>query len=103
MPPGPSPAETEQELASLSPRYLAELARAAADGPAPAISDFSFEAVTGGVGGAIGGTALYRFRLNSAEGPLPSLILKILFRRAEKTRLRPTTGNANTSCTVRTC
>ncbi len=65
------------------------MASVAADGPAPAISDFSFEAVTGGVGGAVGGTAIYRFRLSSAEGPLPSLILKILFRRATEDEASP--------------
>ena len=89
MSPGAGTGETEHELESLSLQYLAELARAAAGGSAPAINNFSFQAVTGGVGGAIGGTALYRFRLNSAEGPLPSLILKILFRRAGEDETSP--------------
>ena len=89
MSPASGAAETRQELASLSPRYLEALARAACSEPVGPIAEYSYEAVSGGFGGAVGGTALYRFRLSTADGPLPSLILKILYRRATENKRSP--------------
>ena len=67
--------------------YLARLARLA--GLEDALAGWQHEPVHGGFGGAIGGTALYRFRLTMATGQAHSLILKILFQRPGETPQSP--------------
>ena len=81
MSPDSGSAKTDQRLASLSHSYLSDLARAATRNPAIEVIASAHEQVHGGFGGAIGGTALYRFSLCTANGQKCSLILKILYRR----------------------
>lgn len=62
--------------------YLTELLRKATGDPARRLSHWRCEPLHGGFGGAIGGTALFRYRLYSADSPPFQLVLKILQRRA---------------------
>lgn len=85
----PDRAITEKRIASLPLSHLAEMARAATGKPALDAIAFQYEAVQGGFGGAIGGTALYRFRLRAAHSQPCSLILKILYRRRDENERSP--------------
>ncbi len=69
--------------------YLSGLARTATGDPAWALSAWQSAVVHGGFGGAIGGTALYRYTLRSDAGGVVSLILKILQRRPDETEQSP--------------
>ncbi len=80
---------TEQRLAALTTTQMAELARLAAGEARLAVTSWRYAAVHGGFGGAIGGTALYRFWIESAAGPPITLILKILFQRPGETPNSP--------------
>ena len=74
--------------AVISQATLTRLAqRAGAAGAA--VSSWTFEPVQGGFGGAIGGTALYRFHLSLDTGQSLSLILKVLFQRPGETPQSP--------------
>ena len=81
MTPDSDSAKTDQRLASLSHSYLSDLARAATRNPTIDVIASAHEQVHGGFGGAIGGTALYRFSLRTTNGQKRSLFLKILYRR----------------------
>lgn len=80
---------TEQRLAALTTTQMAELARLAAGEARPAVISWRYAAVHGGFGGAIGGTALYRFWIESEANPPITLILKILFQRPGETPNSP--------------
>lgn len=72
---------TEQRLAALTTAQMTELAHLAAGKAPMAVTAWRYAAVHGGFGGAIGGTALYRFWIESDANPPITLILKILFER----------------------
>ncbi len=80
---------TEQRLAALTTSQMAELARLAAGEARLAVVSWRYEAVHGGFGGAIGGTALYRFWIECEARAGVSLILKILFQRPGETPNSP--------------
>ncbi len=73
----------------ISTAYLSELARIATGDPAIAVSWSDCEPVHGGSGGAIGGTALYRFTLALDDGCYNTLILKVLYQRPDETEQSP--------------
>ena len=72
----------------ISSAYLTNLARVALSDDAVTVSAWDCKPVRGGFGGAIGGTALFRFKLTIDERTL-SLILKILQRRSNETARSP--------------
>ncbi len=80
---------TEQRLTALSTAQMAELALLAAGEACLAVVSWRYAAVHGGFGGAIGGTALYRFWIESEANPPITLILKILFQRPDETPNSP--------------
>lgn len=80
---------TERRLAALTTAQMSELAHLAGAGSLPAVLSWRYEAVHGGFGGAIGGTALYRFWIESQVDPPATLILKILFQRPGETPNSP--------------
>ncbi|MCY4464831.1 MAG: phosphotransferase [Chloroflexi bacterium] len=80
---------TEQRLAALTTAQMTELAQLAGGDEQLAVVSWGYEAVHGGFGGAIGGTALYRFWIESEADPPSSLILKILFQRPGETPNSP--------------
>lgn len=75
--------------AVLTRAYFTRLAEKACAGETADIVGWTHEPVHGGFGGAIGGTALYRFQLTLASGLSLSLILKILFPRPGETAQSP--------------
>ncbi|MCY3573138.1 MAG: phosphotransferase [Chloroflexi bacterium] len=80
---------TERRLAELTAAQITELARLAADDASLAAAAWRYAAVQGGFGGAIGGTALYRFWIDCEAKPPVSLILKILYLRRGETATSP--------------
>ena len=80
---------TERRLAELTTGQMAELARLAAGDSRLPVTSWRYAAVHGGFGGAIGGTALYRFWIESEAHPSLTLILKILFQRPGETPNSP--------------
>lgn len=76
--------KTQERLKSLSVAYLTDLLQVASGRSASQLTSWSYEPVHGGYGGAIGGTALYRFMLETGSSPPCSLILKILYERKEE-------------------
>ena len=78
-----------QDIAALSENYLSELARIASREPALEVSSWTYERVRGGFGGAIGGTELHRFRLNTDRDGRCSLILKVLYERPGENEQSP--------------
>ncbi len=76
-------------LPTLTTAKLAELAQLASGDPKLRLKSWRYETVHGGFGGAIGGTALYRIRIQPVAGQSLSLILKILYERAGETPLSP--------------
>ena len=85
-----SPSEhisTSQRLASLTASRLTDLARIAAGDTKLEVASWDVEPVHGGFGSAVGGTALYRFKIRTASSKTFSLVLKILQeRKGEETR-----------------
>ncbi len=79
----------ENPQAILTRAYLTRLAEIACYDEAAEVDGWTHEPVHGGFGGAIGGTALYRFKLALASGRSHSLILKILFPRPGETPESP--------------
>ncbi len=77
----PSPLNIPPSLDSISASYLTEIARIATDDPGLEVASWDYEPVHGGFGGAIGGTALYRFSIAATAGQCCSIILKILYQR----------------------
>ncbi|MCY4146498.1 MAG: phosphotransferase [Chloroflexi bacterium] len=73
---------TAQRLAALTTAQMAELA-------SRTVTSWRYAAVHGGFGGAIGGTALYRFWIASETHPPITRILKILFQRPGETPNSP--------------
>ena len=76
-------------LDSLTREYLTALAKTATGHDTFAVNSWAYEPVQGGFGGAIGGTAIYRFTLESAAAPPCSLILKILYQRPNEGEQSP--------------
>ena len=79
----------QYHLSTISTSYLAELARIATGDADIAVSAWDRKPIHGGFGGAIGGTALYRFTLAIAEGRTITLILKVLYQRKTETEQSP--------------
>ena len=79
----------QYHLSTISTSYLAELARIATGDADIAVSTWDRKPIHGGFGGAIGGTALYRFTLAIAEGRTITLILKVLYQRQNETEQSP--------------
>lgn len=78
---------TSQRLASLTSSRLTDLARIAARDAKLEVASWDVEPVHGGFGSAVGGTALYRFKIRTAAKETISLVLKILYeRKGEETR-----------------
>lgn len=80
---------TERRLAALTTAQMTELAGLAAGDVRLAVTSWRYASVHGGFGGAIGGTALYRFFIESDAQPPLTLILKILFQRPGETAKSP--------------
>ncbi len=80
---------TQTQLQSLTPAYLSELAQIALGDAAARVGGWHYESVYGGFGGAIGGTAIYRFRLRTVNNLPCSLILKILYPRPQEVETSP--------------
>ncbi len=83
------PGGQQNHLPTISTSYLAELARIATGHADIVVSAWDRKSIHGGYGGAIGGTALYRFTLAIADGRQISLILKILYQRKNETEQSP--------------
>ena len=77
------------EKPKLDRAQVEDLARLARGGASQAVDSWQLETVHGGFGGAIGGTALYRLRIQSKSGESISLILKILYERPGETPVSP--------------
>ncbi len=75
---------TRQRLASLPAARIAELARAATGKDELESVNWHFEPLPGGSGSAIGGTTLYRIRIDSTTSQTCSLILKVLQARQDE-------------------
>lgn len=73
----------------ISKAYLSTLARIASADDTIVVSTWDCVPVQGGFGGAIGGTALFRFLLTTDTKCRISLILKILHRRPAETEQSP--------------
>ena len=69
--------------------YICELARAASGDQTFEVLNWRSEPVQGGFGSAIGGTALYRYQVESSAGRRCSLILKVLYPRPDETEDSP--------------
>ena len=69
--------------------YVSGLARRATGDNTFEARDWQCEPVQGGFGSAVGGTALYRLRVASAEGGRISLVLKLLYPRPGETEDSP--------------
>ncbi|MCY3780588.1 MAG: phosphotransferase [Chloroflexi bacterium] len=78
----------QHDKSKINSTYLSELAGIALSDDAVSVSAWDCEPVHGGFGGAIGGTALYRFILTIDSSSL-SLVLKILQRRKGETGHSP--------------
>ena len=82
------------EAATLNPlelpkTYVSALARQASGDTSFHAEDWQCQPMQGGFGSAVGGTALYRFRVASADGRRCSLVLKLLFRRPQESEASP--------------
>lgn len=87
MSPASEHISASQRLASLTLSRLTDLARIAAGDAEVAVAFWDVEPVHGGFGSAVGGTALYRFKIRTRPRKTISLVLKILYeRRGEETR-----------------
>ena len=75
--------------AKITADYLSGMAKIATGDPECAVTSWQIAAVHGGFGGAIGGTALFRFSLTTAAEGAVSLILKILRRRPDESVQSP--------------
>lgn len=73
----------------ISEAQLLPLVRHALNNPRVEIGDWSRESVRGGFGGAIGGTAIYRFSGKTDDNQPWSLILKVLYRRPNEDQHSP--------------
>ncbi len=80
---------TEQRLQSLTRAQMTELAQLAGGDARLVAASWRYASVQGGFGGAIGGTALYRFWLEREDKPPITLILKILYPRPGETPSSP--------------
>ena len=76
-------------LDSISASYLTEIAKIATEDSGLQVASWTYEPVHGGFGGAIGGTALYRFSITATNGQRCSLILKILYQRPNENTRSP--------------
>lgn len=77
----PDLSNSSQRLASLTASCLTRLARIAAGDAGVNVATWDVEPVHGGFGSAVGGTSLYRFKIQTTAGNACSLILKILYER----------------------
>ena len=77
----PNLSNSSQRLASLSATRLRDLARIAAGDAKLEIASWDIEPVHGGFGSAVGGTSLYRFKIQTTLRNTCSLVLKILHER----------------------
>lgn len=82
-------AATTKRLASLSARRIAELARVATGDDRLEAKSWEIEPLAGGFGSAVGGTALYRLRIDSATSQPCSLVLKVLYERRDEAPSSP--------------
>lgn len=79
----------EQRLESISAAKLTEIARRSLGDSSLRLRSWSREPVSGGTGGAKGGTAIHRFSGRTACGKSWSVILKILYRRVHENQHSP--------------
>ncbi len=89
MPANAAPFGRQDRESRITSDYLSGLARTATGDPAYVAATWQSAVVRGGFGGAIGGTALFRYTLRSDAGGTVSLILKILQRRSGETEQSP--------------
>ena len=89
MPQNVEPAGPQPHQSRITDDYLASLAKIATDDPDCAVAAWHSAAVRGGFGGAVGGTALYRYTINTVAGGVVTLILKVLWRRPSETEQSP--------------
>lgn len=71
-------AQPTKRLASLTASYITERARAATGDDEFEAVAWNYEPLTGGFGSAVGGTALFRVKIDAATSQTGSLILKVL-------------------------
>ncbi len=87
--PNPQNTVTQDRLDSLSSSQLTAVARIALADAGAEVLSWEYAPVYGGFGGAIGGTALYRFTLRTTTEQPCSLILKILYQRPNENEQSP--------------
>ncbi|MCY4018801.1 MAG: phosphotransferase [Chloroflexi bacterium] len=79
----------DQRLETISKGKLTEIARRALGDSSVRLRSWSREPVSGGFGGAKGGTAIHRFSGRTTCGKTWSAILKVLYRRADEDQRSP--------------
>lgn len=72
-----------------SKSYVSAVARKATLDDSFEVHEWQFEAIQGGFGSAVGGTALYRLHVSTGDDRRCSLVLKILYPRPDETEDSP--------------
>ncbi len=79
----------DKRLETISTELLTHLVRTAMDDSSVEIQSWARESVSGGFGGAIGGTAIFRFSGQTMRHQPWSVILKVLYQRPQENEASP--------------